>query len=227
MTFDEIFGMLQDQDPKKMISNALEELKQSVVDAAAEAGKASRAYYADAEDKQKKITSRIELLKKQRNTFQAQIEALKKPLLSATVSGNAQKLTELKASMKALEADKIQVSTELEMLESAHMSGADELYNDVVKKNDRYAAALDAYQKSMRKVYEFALKREETYNTIHRETQFYSTIPAYGPKMEELRKHYNFDEQERIRAEVARQEAALEAERANKPRNLETNRWIF
>lgn len=77
MTLNEIIEMLRSQDPQKMISDALEELKQSVVDAAVEAGKANRAYYADAEDKQKKITSRIELLKKQRNTFQAQIEALK------------------------------------------------------------------------------------------------------------------------------------------------------
>lgn len=227
MTLDEVFGILQDQDPQKMISAALEELKQSMVDAAAEAHKASRAYYADAEAKQKKIASRIELLKNQRNTFQSQIEALKKPLLSATVSGNAQKLAELKASMKTLEADKIQVSTELEMLESAHMNGAEEFYNNVVEKNDRYVAALDAYQKSMRKVYEFALKKVETYNTIHRETQYYSCIPVYGPKMEDLKNHYNFDEHERIRAEVARREAALEAEKASQPRNLETNRWIF
>lgn len=136
-------------------------------------------------------------------------------------------MAELKVGMKALEADKIQVSTELEMLESAHMSGTDELYNDAVEKNDRYKAALDAYQKSMHKAYEFALKREETYRAIHRDTQYYNAIPMQGPNMEDLRKHYNFDEQERIRAEVARREAALEAERANKPRNLETNRWTF
>jgi len=222
MTFDEILENLQAQDPKALLYDALDELEKSVVVAATAADKASKAYYADATAKAEKISARVGLLRKQHSEFQKKIEALKKPLLEVTVSGNTQKLADLKASMKALEADKLQVSTELEMLESAHMSGADELYNDVVQKNDHYLSVREAYQEAKRKAYEFAIKREEIYHTIQRETQYYNAIPMHGPNMKDLEEHYHFEKWEQIHAEDAKQRAALEAEEANRPRNIET-----
>ena len=99
MTFDEILENLQAQDPKALLYDALDELEKSVVVAATAADKASKAYYADATAKAEKISARVGLLRKQHSEFQKKIEALKKPLLEVTVSGNTQKLADLKASM--------------------------------------------------------------------------------------------------------------------------------
>ena len=65
-----------------------------------------------------------------------------------------------------------------------NMSGADELYNDVVQKNDHYLSVREAYQEAKRKAYEFAIKREEIYHTIQRETQYYNAIPMHGQRIQ-------------------------------------------
>ena len=226
MTFNETLEKYKAEDPQSIL-DALEELNQDCLTAASVANEAEKAYYASASGKQKKIDSRIAELVKQCDGYQAKIEALKEPLVVATVAGDANKLSDIKADMKKLEVDKSQVSTEINMLKSTHVSGDAELYNDVISKNDSYLVLREAYLEAKRKVFEFAIKRVEAYEKIKKGTMNHRIGGGYGPKIDELNKHFHFEEYAKNEAEAVRQAATLEAERANKPISLKTNSYVF
>ena len=202
MTFDEILEKFQTEDPEKIILQALAYVKQELTDASTLADKASKAYYANVAEQEQKIAARIELLKKEHISIQAKIDELKKPLIAATVSDDAKKLVDIKDSLKSLEADKLQLSTEIERLESFHVIGDEALYTDVVKKNAHFLETQKAYEEARKRAYKLAVLREESYQAIQRETKHYWTNAAYGPDMKKLEKHFNFEKYAKLEQEA-------------------------
>lgn len=223
--FNEILEQFQATDPNTLLE-ALKEVEQASIDAAAETRQASDAYYANAREKEEKVNNRIASLIKQRDGYQAKIEAFKKPLVAATVAGDSKKLDSIKSGMKELEADKLQVSTEIEMLQSTHMCGDAELYNDVIAKHEHFRKLLDAYWQARASVHVFAGSREDTYNKINDKTGG-RYGGGHGPDMEKLDRHYHAEEWAKINAKDAEETAARKAAEANRPRNLHTNTYRF
>lgn len=189
MTFDEVLEKLKGENPK-VILDALEELEQASLDAWTEAGKARDDYYANTREKENKVADRIKELKKQFAEYQAQIDAYKNPLISATTACDQKKLASIRDSMKALEAEKVQISTEIEMLESAHIRGDEELYNKVLDRAAQHESLRKIYWAAKDEVYAFAKERAEDLEKIKNETKFHNMGGGYGVNVIELNRHF-------------------------------------
>lgn len=211
MTFDEILEKFKAEDPK-IILDALEELSQASSNAAAETQRALKAYKTNAEEKSKTVSARLEELKEQRDKYQEKIEALKKPLVSATVAGNQQKLENIKKEMRELGADMLQVSTEIEMLENTHMSGDEELYNTVLEKSAIHAKLRAIYLAAKKKVYELAVEKIKSYEKIQHETYNYDLGGGYGVNIDELKRDFHFEKYAKLEEQTKKENAAREAD---------------
>lgn len=218
MTFDETLEKLKANEEPKIILEALTQLSDDAAAAASAAQAASRAYYDDVAAKEKKIAARISELVKQRDGLQTKIEAFREHLAAATISGNAKKLDDINASMKALEADKRQVSTEIDMLESYHVKGEQELYNAVIEASDHHASMKNHYQHAKEKVYALATEREKAWAKIQEQTRHTWAGGGNGPDIEALKKHHFAEEYARREEQVAAQRIAdAEAAKAVEP----------
>lgn len=180
------------EDPK-VILDALEEIKQASENAWSEALKAEKSYYANVKEKEIKVAARIEELNQQRDYYQTQIDSLKKPLVAATVAGKGKKLDNIKANMKEYEINKIQISTEIEMLETTHINGDEENYNEFMEKDAMYKKLRNDYRLAKRKAYEFAEEMIETYEAIKKDTILYNIGGGHETKVDEINKHFYFE----------------------------------
>lgn len=192
MTFNKILEQFKMEDPK-VILVALEEMKQASENAWAEALKAEKNYYANVKEKERKITARIEELNQQKDYCQTQIDSLKKPLVAATVAGNGKELDNIKANMKEYEINKIQISTEIEMIETTHINGDEELYNVFMEKDAMYKKLRNDYRSAKRKAYELAGEMVEEYEAIKKDTTLYNIGGGYETKVDEINKHFYFE----------------------------------
>ncbi len=179
-----------DGDPKILL-DALEELRKDCDVAVTDARKAQNAYYSSAEAKEQKINDRIETLKKQLAECDAKIEALREPLISATASGDSQRLQAIQDRMKELQAEQAQLVTEIDMLSEAHVPGNRELYEEVVKKNAIHASTREAYLSAKKEAYLLALDRIEAFEKLERNTKHYELGGGYGVNMARIREHFH------------------------------------
>lgn len=225
MDFNEVLGRYQSADPNELME-ALKKVEQVSIDAGIEAQKASDAYFTNARAKKEKIEARIAVLTKQHDKLQSKTDALRKPLTAATVSGDTKKLNSIRDDMKALEIEKAQLSTEIDILEGAYITGDEELYNDVAEKYEHFCHLRGAYQDARRLVHEFAREREESYKKIRGKTDG-SYGGGFGPNMEKINNHYNAENIAKLNARFAEEEAARKAAEAAKPRNLFAGPYIF
>ncbi len=212
--FEEVLKGFQEADPNGILE-AIREMEQISIDAGRAAKEAEKEYYADAAQSKAKVTARIEALIKQRDACQAKIAAFKKPLASATVRGDGKKLAAIKADMKELEADKTQISTELEMLQSTHIAGDVDLYTRVIQENQRTSELREQYRTAKKKVYQFALDMLEAYQAIKQATSNYDLGGGIGADLDKLDKHFNHEKYAEIAAQSAAEEAARNAARAS------------
>jgi len=192
MTFNSIMEKFYAEDPK-MILDALEELSQACSDASAEAQRAREAYYASAKEKEKKVVERTKVLKELLEDCEIRIEALKKPLVAATVAGDSGKLDIIKAKMKELEVEKLQLTTEIGMLENTHIVGDEDLYNKVVEKNSVHIKLREDYFKAKVETYRLAEEKIKDYEKIKKTTQNFRAGGGYGVNMQEIDRHFNFE----------------------------------
>ena len=201
---------------------ALAEIEQISINAGEEVKKASCAYYDNADLKAAAIKGRIAMLNKRRDEYQKEIDALKKPLVSATVDGDKAELDRIKARMKELEADKAQAMTEIEMLQSAYVTGDAELYEAIMAKNDHYQETLSLYRAARELVHELAREKEEAFKTIREETGgLYHG--RYVQDFEKLYGHYHAEERAKADAAWTEKEAERKAAKEKEPRDLRTN----
>lgn len=219
MTFDEVLEKFKAEDPKDIL-DALEELNQASNNAAAEAWKARTAYYANAEKKEKKVAARIKELKKQVNGYQAKIDAFKNPLISATTAGDQKELANIKDSMKALDADKVQASTEIGMLESVHIRGDEKLYNAVLDKAAEHDRLMKIYRSAKRKVYTFTIEMEEAYQKIQRETQHWNLGGGNGVDLNDISRHFHYEVYAKAEEDAAKENAARVADEEKRRHTL-------
>lgn len=192
MKFNEILEKFKAEYPG-MILDALDELEKASSDAAAEAQRARDAYYASAKEKEIKVAERIKELKEHFEGCETRIEAFKKPLVAATVAGDHDKLDSIKAKMKELEVEKLQLSTEIGMLENTHITGDEDLYNKVVEKNAVHVKLREAYINAKEEAYRLAKDRIEDYEKIQKRTQNLRAGGGYGVNMQELDRHFHFE----------------------------------
>lgn len=191
MEFKEVMEKFKTDSDPKILLDALEELSQACSEASAEAQRASKAYYANAEAKKQKITDRIEDLRKQLKGCETKIESFKKPLVSATVSGDSQKLEEIKARMKEQEVEKIQLATEIDMLESTHVSGNKDLYEAVVKKNAVHEKLRESYVSAKVEAHTLAREIIKGYEKLQRRTQNFHAGGGIGANLVEIENHFH------------------------------------
>lgn len=209
--FNEILEQFESEGITKL-TDAFTELEQTCIAAGNEAREASRAYFADAEAQTNAIQERIATLTKQCGVLQAKIESFKKPLVAATVKRDNAKLSDIKSRMTALEVEKRQISDEIEILQSATVTGAPELYNATVEKNTLFLEMQKAFLSAKRAMNEYAQDREAFYRRIKEETTTWrGSNGGYGPNMEKLYNHYNAEEQAKLSARHAAETAEHEA----------------
>lgn len=189
--FQEALEKIRTEGDPKILLDALEELRNACEIAASDANLAEKAYYASAKAKEQKITARIEVLKKKQTECDAKIEALREPLISANLSGDSQRLQAIQTEMKALQAEKAQLVTEIDMLSEAHVPGDRELYEEVVKKNAIHASKREAYLSAKKEAYLLALDRIEAFEKLKRETKHYELGGGYGVNMARIREHFH------------------------------------
>lgn len=196
--FNLLLSQYEPPDPTPLC-DAVQELEQISIAAGDEAKKASDAYFADARARESLIKARIAELIKNRDALQTKIEAFKKPLVAATVTKDNSKLSEIKEHMKALEADRRQITDEIEMLQGAHVTGDPELYDDAVEKNARFLEAKEQYIEARGALFDIAAEQERIYSRIKGAYSMPGPYAALaedtrggrGPDMEELSDHYH------------------------------------
>jgi len=210
MEFSEVLERFRQEDPQDLL-DALEELNQASINAASEAQKARAAYFADAQAKERKIADRVQELKTQRDGHQAKIDAFKNPLISATAAGDLKKLANIKEAMKTLELDKTQVSTEIAMLESAHIRGDEALYNAVLDRVAEHSRLLKIYQLAKSEVHSLAGEKEEAYRKIARDTLHINHGGGNGINLEELNRHFHYEVYAKHEEQAAKERAENDA----------------
>lgn len=202
MTFKEILEKLKTEGDPEILLAALEQVSQACSNAAADAQKASNAYYADSEAKQRKIKDRVEELKTQLEECEAKVEALKKPLVSATVSGDNQQIKEVKDRMKAQELERMQLTTEIDMLTNAHITGNEDLYDMVVEKNNVYENLRKDYVSAKAEAHKLAGERIKGYEKIQNRAKHFYAGGGNGPDMDALDKHFFHEKHEKLKKEA-------------------------
>ncbi len=183
-------SMKADKSPETLLE-AIEELSQKCLNAAAEGSQAEKAYYADADTKKQKLNARVADLRNQLKACDATIESFREPLVAATVSGDQNKLGEIKARMKEQELERSQLNSEISLLESTHVKGSEELYNAVIEKSDAHEELTKEYHAAKTEAYFLAQQKIKEYESLERETRNYNMGGGYGPKIRKLWRHYN------------------------------------
>ena len=218
--FQEILARFQAGNPDDL-KKAVDKLEEASCDAARATLAAATAYYASADEKGERIKNRILLLSKQKESYQSKIDAFKQPLIAATVAGDNASLQKIKASMKALEADKQQIFDELELLKSSHFSGDSELYDAVFVKDEYHAKLRANYLKAQDETWKVARAMVERWENIEERTlNWESRGGGSRLNLEKLEKHYHFDEWEK--EEAAERETAKAKAGAKKVRDART-----
>lgn len=218
MKFKEVLEKFKTGSDPKILLDALEELSQDCSNAAAEAQRASNDYYANAKEKEKKVAERVNELKEHLEYCESNIEAFKKPLVEATVVGDREKLDSIKSSMKELEIEKDQLSTEIDMLESTHMSGDEDLYNKVVEKSTIHKNLSEVYSSAKAEAYGLAGERIVGFEKIQNRTQNFYAGGGNGPNMGELERHFHFEKYAKLKEQADKELAACEAEQGRRSR---------
>lgn len=190
MKVSEILESMKADTNLETLLEAIEKLNQECENAAAEASRAEKAYYADAHAKKKRLDARVEDLHNQLKACDATIESFKEPLVAATISGDKKKLEEIKAQMKEQEIEKSQLDSEINLLKSTHVKGDVDLYNAVEEKFAAHIELVKEYRAAKKEVYTLADQKIEDYERVQRHTKYYNLGGGYGPDMEELRRHF-------------------------------------
>ncbi len=217
MMIDETLKKFKSEGNPQVVLDALEQLKQESEDAWRVASDAHKAYFADADEKKEKVDARIADLTKQRDQLQAKIETFKQPLVKATASGDSKKLAEIKNSMKDIEAERSQVSEEIGLLQSAHISGEPELYETALKKAEEFCSKRESYWAAKDKVHSFALEMINVYENISKNVQRLSyngrhSGGGYDIPVDELKRHFHYEEYAKAEELAAKEKADREAE---------------
>ena len=218
MNFDETLTRFQETNPDDLLE-ALSELEALSINAFTETSKARDAYFADAAQKKATVDARIEALIKQRNQHQAKIDAFNRSLVTATVAGDNKKMDCIRADLKECESTMLQVSTEIEMLQSAHIPGDMTLYNEVVAKNNTYQDLRTQYRTAKHDTWEFARGALKRWERIKDATHNYDMGGGFDLNMEALNAHY--------RAMYNHNTDTNKIAEEPKPRNLHTNTYTF
>lgn len=209
MGFNQVFEKFQAEDPNEIL-DALKLVEQESTAAATEAAKARDAYFTDVNKKQAAVNDRISVLTGQSNELQKRIDDIRKSLVSATTSGDVKRLEGIKADMKALEADKLQVSDEIETLQTCRVTGDDRLYNNAVEKIDYFQQLRNSYIEAKVKVHTLAGEKVNVYKRVRDKIN-----PQYGngkgPDRTELDKHFHLEEYEKLEEKAAADKAEREA----------------
>jgi hypothetical protein len=229
--FIEVYERFEANEPDELLK-ALGELEQVSIDAGKEAQKASAVYFADVEDKKAKISNRIADLTGQRAVIQGKIDALRTPLTDATIKGNREKLDEIQASLRTLEVDIAQATTEIELLEAAFIKGDDDLYNDVMGKQQCFEEIYDDYQDTREQLYHFALKRGKQFEKVADKTRAWGVWGGTrgGGNGASMSKVNDCHDAERIAKEHAiclEEEAARKAAEALRPHSAIIHRHEY
>ena len=162
--------------------------------------------------KQSAIDARIATLTGQRDELQGKLDAFKKPLVSATMNGDAKKLNEIRTSMKQLEADRQQVLVEIDMLEGTHITGDEALYNAVHEKAEAHSKAIQAYQDAKKQIFNLASKHEEAYHHLQNETKHWNLGGGHPVNLTEINEHYHREGYAKINTQAAQDQADADAE---------------
>ena len=206
------------------LDNALSEYGQTSIDAAKVAKDAYDAYFADAKTKEERVKARVEHLMEERDRIAEGVKQQRSSLVSATAKGNVLKLEQINRSIKEAEIEKAQLTTEIEMLESAYVAGDEKLFADAISAYESFEELNDDYLSAKREVYEFAKLQAEDFERLERSLSYGERGVARGPDIEKLRKHYDA---ERIAetTEKNNAEKAMKHESATRgPRDIVTAR---
>ena len=210
MDFNKFWKQFKKEAALDKLIDALDELKSISIAASKDAKAAEDAYYANARKKEEKVAARVAKLNEQRIALQAKIGEYKYPLTNATANGDTDALDKIRSAMRALEAEKAQVVSEIELLESAYIRGDDTLYKAVELKNNRFLELKNAVLEAGRMIErdQYLEKRFEKITTfLHYFTCEYTcgTSLGAGANMEKLNNHYNAEQlAEQRKMEVAK-----------------------
>jgi chromosome segregation ATPase len=194
MDFNEILEKYKEQSNPDKLMTALNELEKTSNDASHEARQAATAYYADADKKAEKIGERISELSSQHDSLQAEIDALKKEMVSAVGSAEYAKLS---GEMKQLTISVTVLNDELDTLTNTHVRGNKVLYDNAIEKNMLHYEARKAYSQAKSQLWEFSKDTIDRLQEIARQTVHSDVGGGSGINLEKIEEHYHHDKRQK------------------------------
>ena len=108
-------------ESSKAVSEMLDELARQNKAVTSSAWDACGKYFADVEQRQKRINTKLSELEKQKATLSRQVTDMKEDVVEASGTGDDAAFQQMQEKLASIEANKAAVSAQIEMLQSAHV----------------------------------------------------------------------------------------------------------
>lgn len=229
MTIKEILG--QAQQGSDAVTNLPIELSGQNKEVTAAAQKACDLYFADVRLRKKGIHDKVTALEKQKTELDSQVRGMQATVVDAAGTGNADTFAQAQDKLTAIVARKAAISTQINMLQAAHVRGSEELYQAACDAHDALMKANSVYEEALNEIHLVVkeqakiwseLEEKSEYSSYHARTGHISIKGGRVCDFEKVREHYNKQAEP---SNIHGPEASTATARNDDTRNLEINRF--
>lgn len=204
------------------ISAFLEDARQHNRELTKGVEKACDKYFEDISKKDSKIRESIADMERQKLSIAASIQSMQPLLVNATISGNADSVKHLQEKMTELKAQEMTIDAQIEMLSTADINGADDIFADAEMKHERLSEDNKSLTEAYQQIHEFAEEQRKFWSKLSDDTSAPYSHGGYVSNYQKMR-----DDHSGLTKYIAREKEKIEKTSTpeKKPRNLETARY--
>lgn len=163
-------------ESSKAVSEMLDELARQNKAVTSSAWDACGKYFADVEQRQKRINTKLSELEKQKATLSRQVTDMKEDVVEASGTGDDAAFQQMQEKLASIEANKAAVSAQIEMLQSAHVRGDEKLYTAVCAAEDALNKANSEYREKLEQISPVVKEQAKIWDELERKSHYFRVL---------------------------------------------------